>query len=153
MRDFPEATPCLAKTVGAAQMAAMSPPPDSWLRSKSPTSEDSPMALEPPSPPGSTTTSNLSEATWASEVSGRICTSREHFTASPPFKPATVTLIYHIVDISIEQSDLMERLRALTPALLRTSAAMMNSISSAPGAKITSALFDILVNLEKCLEI
>jgi len=30
---------------------------------------------------------------------------------------------------------------------------MMNSISSAPGAKITSALFDILTNLEKCLEI
>jgi len=29
---------------------------------------------------------------------------------------------------------------------------MMNSISSAPGAKITSALFDILTNLQKCLE-
>uniref|UniRef100_A0A6B0UW73 Putative secreted protein n=1 Tax=Ixodes ricinus TaxID=34613 RepID=A0A6B0UW73_IXORI len=115
--------------MGAAQIAATSLPLFSWSFSILPTVALAAKLSEPLRPPGSTTTSYGDCLTASSRLlSGTTTTSRLHFTGLVPVNPAIVTSI---------------------PALLSTSADMMASISSAPSARIRSAVLAMLCSEEE----
>lgn len=93
-----------------------------------------------------TITSNESLSTESRATSGTMLTSREHFTAPVPSRPATIVVICEndrtnlIKTNQNKQLILSTELNLLTPARLKISTDPTNSISSAPGGNTTIAV-------------